>query len=102
MSGNMTILNTTQVLVFMTTSLIVIGLYLQAVKLWKTRSVDDFHPVMVVAILVNESVWLIYGLQLREWPIIVIPILSIPAAIAISVGYFRFRRNNGNGNRENS
>lgn len=91
--------STSQILVFVSTFLIVIGLYLQAWKLWNTKSVDDFAPLMVVSLLVNEIVWLNYGIQLKEWPIIAISILSIPAASLIAVGYFKFRTKGKNGNR---
>jgi uncharacterized protein with PQ loop repeat len=80
-----------QILVMATTSLIVVALYVQAFKLWSTKSVDDFHPAIVIALPLNELAWLNYGIRLLEWPIIAIPIISIPAAGMIAIGYFKFR-----------
>lgn len=97
---NMSWFSISQILVFVTTFLTVIGLYMQALKLWQTKSVDDFDQVMVVALLANEIVWLNYGIQLKEWPIIAIPILSIPAACLIVVGYFKFRTRRKNEDRK--
>jgi len=77
--------------------LITIGLYDQALKIWRTKSAKDFTTSIVIAIVVNEIAWLNYGLALREWPIVLIPLLNIPAAIIAAVGYFRFR---GGSNKE--
>lgn len=68
------------------------GLYDQVVKIWRTKSVQDFTTSIVVAILINELAWLNYGLSLKEWPVITVSVLNTPAAIFAAVGYFRFRR----------
>ncbi len=68
------------------------GLYAQTFKLWKTRSAKDFSGVLVVSIIINELGWLNYGFALHEWPIIAVGIANTPAAIAIAVGYKKYRR----------
>lgn len=90
------LLETTRWVVFLITTSVVVGLYLQAYKLWKTKSVDDFHPVTVVTLLCNEVAWLLYGVQIGEWPIIAVPTISIPAASIIAYCYFKYRKRRKN------
>lgn len=71
--------------------LITLGLYDQSLKVWRTKSAKDFTTSIVVAILVNEVAWLNYGFSIGEWPVIVVSLLNIPAALVAAVGYFRFR-----------
>ena len=73
--------------------LIAFGLYHQAFKTWKTRSVRDFAGSKVAALLVNELAWLNYGLMLGEWPIIFVTSLNLIPAIAVVVAYCRFKDN---------
>jgi len=68
------------------------GLYHQVVKIWRTKSARDFTWTLVVAVLVNEVVWLNYGWQLHEWPVIAVPALNIPAAVLAVIGYWRYRK----------
>lgn len=70
---------------------ITLGLWHQAAKIWRTRSAKDFTSTLVVALVVNELVWLNYGIVLREWPIILIPLANLPAVLIASVGFFRYR-----------
>ncbi len=91
-----------QLLAFCASIFLVVGVYHQAWKLWRTKSVDDFTPTIVIALFLNEFFWLNYGIQLKEWPIVVIPTTSIPAATAIVVGYFKFRTKGNHGNRTTS
>jgi uncharacterized protein with PQ loop repeat len=76
--------------------LITVGLYQQAYKIWKTRSVHDFAAIVIAAVLVNELAWLNYGVMLAEWPIILVTALNLIPAVAICTGYIRFRRNDEN------
>jgi len=68
------------------------GLYDQALKIWRTKSVRDFTLSIIAALLFNEAAWLNYGVALREWPIITIGCLNIPAASLIVLGYIRYRK----------
>jgi MtN3 and saliva related transmembrane protein len=66
------------------------GLYHQAYKIWKTRSVRDFVVTIIAAMLINEVAWLNYGIMLAEWPIIFITSINLVPAIAVFVAYLRF------------
>lgn len=73
--------------------IITLGLYHQAGKIWSTRSVDDFSTILVISLIVNEAVWLNYGMALSEWPIILISGANIPAVALIAVGHLNYRKN---------
>jgi len=82
-------------IVLLVSVVITAGLYHQAYRVWRTKKVDDITATIVVAILLNEFGWLNYGVALWEWPIVVVSAVNLPAAIAIVVGYFKFRRKGG-------
>ena len=76
-----------------TTSLfITCGLYVQAWRIWKTKSAKDFSLVLVLALLSDEVAWVNYGVMLFEWPIIVVGLANLPAVLMATIGYFKFRR----------
>ena len=81
-----------QVAVVGASILITFGLYDQSLKIWRTKSARDFTTSIILAILINEVAWLNYGLSIKEWPLILIPLLNIPAVLIATVGYFRFRK----------
>lgn len=70
---------------------ITLGLYDQAVKIWRTRSVKDFTLTLVAALVFNEAAWLNYGLALQEWPIIAVGCANLPAVIIASIGFLKYR-----------
>jgi len=71
--------------------IITVGLYDQALKIWRTKSAKDFTLTLVLALAINEAAWLNYGFALQEWPIIVIGFLNTPAVICATVGYMKYR-----------
>lgn len=71
--------------------IITLGLYDQARKVWRTKSVDDLSTALVLSLVINESVWLNYGTALREWPIVLVSGVNIPAVALIAVGYLRHK-----------
>lgn len=88
----MTNVEASRVLVMIGSFLITLGLYDQALKIWRTRSAKDFTLLIVVALLFNELVWINYGLAIGEWPIYLISAVNLPAAVAALVGYLRYRK----------
>ncbi len=78
--------------VLMASILITVGLYSQAVKIWRTESAKDFSFLIVVAIFFNEIIWINYGFSLKEWPIILISSLNLPGAVVIVIGYIKYRK----------
>lgn len=42
----------------------------QVYKTWKTRSAGDLSLAMVLIVFTSTIVWLVYGVQLMLWPVI--------------------------------
>ena len=71
---------------------ITVGLWSQALKVWRTRSAKDFTSVIIMSLLFSELAWLNYGITLNEWPIILIGSLCLPADILLVIGYIKYHR----------
>lgn len=96
-------LELSRVLTVVGSGIITVGLYAQAHKAFVNKSVDDFSMVLVLSLIINELVWFNYGVALREWPIILISGLNIPAVSMIMFCFFSYRISDiggsGNGKR---
>lgn len=95
-------LNASRLLTLFASIAISIGLYDQAFKIWRTKSAKDFTWTIVAALVFNELAWLNYGFVLREWPIITIGLLNIPASLIAAVGYARYKGGENSENRTSS
>jgi MtN3 and saliva related transmembrane protein len=42
----------------------------QVYKTWKTRSAGDLSLAMVIIVFTSTLVWLVYGVKLMLWPVI--------------------------------
>lgn len=88
---DLTTLEDSRLLVTIASFLLTIGLWVQMIKMWRTRSVDDFAPLLLAALLFNEVSWLNYGILLNEWPIWLVAGANLPAVIGAIIGYFKYR-----------
>lgn len=70
---------------------ITIGIYAQAIKIFKTKSASDFTPILLFATIFNELAWLNYGLSLHEWPIILVTSCNVPGVIGMIWGYVKYK-----------
>ncbi len=43
----------------------------QAIKTWRTRSTGDLSLPMFLLMTFGVGLWMIYGLVLRDWPLII-------------------------------
>lgn len=96
----MSYLEISRILTFATSLFMTFGLYSQAWKIWKTKSAKDFASPIILAIVANEIVWLNYGLALREWPIIGLGMLNVPAVAIASIGFWKYRQGEKTWNRK--
>jgi MtN3 and saliva related transmembrane protein len=62
----------------------------QIVKVWKTRSARDISLGMYSVFVSGVVLWLVYGLLLGSWPIILANIFTLVLAVAILVMKLRF------------
>lgn len=87
----MNYLEISRILTMVSSITIMVGLYAQAWKIWRTKSAKDFTAILVFAMVLTEFVWFNYGLAIREWPIIVLETINIPGVIVIAILFIKYR-----------
>ena len=55
----------------------------QVVRTWRTRSTGDLSTGMLLAFSAGVALWLIYGLGLRAWPIIMANAVTLLFALVL-------------------
>jgi MtN3 and saliva related transmembrane protein len=55
----------------------------QVIRTWRTRSTDDISLGMFLLTVFGLLLWLIYGLELGDWPLIVTDAVSLILAATI-------------------
>lgn len=65
--------------------------YAQAYKIFSSKSAADLSIVGFTAGFISVSSWLIYGLILRDRPLIIANIVACIGAIAVIVGIIMYR-----------
>jgi|MGYP002629314555 MtN3 and saliva related transmembrane protein len=68
-----------------------VSLVPQVVKIWKTKSANDFSLMMLLIWCTGISCWLVYGVLLNAVPIILWNISTLLLAIAILVMKLKFK-----------
>jgi len=61
----------------------------QVIKTWKVKSAKDISLLMFVIAAVNEAMWIIYGVLLDNWVIILTNIIVL--SMALIMIYFKLR-----------
>jgi MtN3 and saliva related transmembrane protein len=62
----------------------------QALKVWQTRSAKDVSLGMYMLFTLGVALWLIYGVLLNSWPIIVSNLLTLVLAGVVLAMKLRF------------
>jgi MtN3 and saliva related transmembrane protein len=60
----------------------------QVYKAWQTKSVGDLSLVMICIVFISTIVWLVYGISLNLWPVIIAN--GIICALSLMLIYFKF------------
>ncbi len=63
----------------------------QAVRIWKRRSSDDVSVVTYLVFLGGQLVYFVYGLRIRQVPLIVGMAANIVGSVAVIASALRFR-----------
>lgn len=69
-----------------------IGFWVQVLKIYRTRSAKDFSWALLASLFACETLTWNYGFQIKEWPIIIIASLNLPATLLAIRGYLLFGR----------
>ncbi|MDH5218178.1 MAG: SemiSWEET transporter [Gammaproteobacteria bacterium] len=57
----------------------------QVIKTWRSRSADDISMFMFLLFSTGVLMWLVYGLTLNSWPMIIANGITLILAISIIV-----------------
>ncbi|SFT08961.1 SemiSWEET transporter [Sphingobacterium wenxiniae] len=63
----------------------------QLIKVIKEKDVDNLSPMMVAILLAGVSLWVVYGIILTDWPIILSNAFSVIVNTTLLICYFFFR-----------
>ena len=63
----------------------------QALRIWKRRSSDDVSILTYLLFLGGQIVYLVYGIRIRQWPLIVGMAANIVGSLAVILSALRFR-----------
>jgi MtN3 and saliva related transmembrane protein len=64
----------------------------QALKTFRTKDVSGISLGMYSMFTVGISLWLVYGLMLRAWPIVIANVVTISLACTILAMKIRYRK----------
>ena len=68
-----------------------VSLVPQVVKMWTTKSADDFSLVMLLIWCTGISCWVVYGVLLNAVPIILWNVSTLLLAVAILIMKLKFK-----------
>lgn len=60
----------------------------QVYKVWQTKRTQDLSLTMMFIVFTSTLVWLVYGVGLKLWPVIICN--SIIAVLSLMLIYFKF------------
>lgn len=63
----------------------------QALQVWRTRDTRSLSLVAQVLFLITVTLWLIYGVMIVDWPLILANIVSVTAMIFIVTAKLKFK-----------
>lgn len=64
----------------------------QLVKVIREKDVANLSPLMIGVLLAGVALWVVYGLMLKEWPVILSNAFSVLVNMTLLVCYFIFRK----------
>lgn len=63
----------------------------QASRIWKRRSSDDVSILTYALFLGGQLIYLVYGIRIQQWPLIIGMAANIAGSIAVIGSALRFR-----------
>lgn len=74
-------------------ALTTISLVPQITKIHKTKSANDISTLMFITSTIGISLWIIYGLIIKSFPVIIANSISVIFTISVLGLKFRYRKN---------
>jgi MtN3 and saliva related transmembrane protein len=66
------------------------GFVPQVVKMWRTKSAKDVSPLSIIQFIAGVSLWIIYGIHIKDHVVIIANIVSLIILFATLTVYHRF------------
>ena len=63
----------------------------QAVRIWKRKSSDDVSILTYLLFLAGQTVYLVYGIRISQWPLIVGMGANMAGNLVVILSALRFR-----------
>lgn len=82
--------NLSSVIGFIAASLTTIAFVPQVRKVWRTRSAKDVSLGMYSLFTLGVAMWLVYGILIHAWPVIVANAITLVLAGAVLVMRIKF------------
>ena len=64
----------------------------QVIKTWKLKSARDISLMMFIIAAINESMWIVYGILLNNWVIILTNVTVLTMALIMIFFKLRFNK----------
>ena len=64
----------------------------QVVRIWRTKHADDISTSMFVIFIMGVVLWLLYGIYLKAWPVIIANLITLVLAIIILLLKYRYHK----------
>jgi len=68
-----------------------VAFFPQAIKVWKTKSTKDISLYMFIIFTTGVFSWLVYGIVISNWPIILANALTLFFSVFILVYKLRYK-----------
>jgi len=64
----------------------------QLIKVLREKNVENLSKVMLCVLILGVSLWVVYGIQKKEWPIIISNAFSVAVNITLLLCCFFFSK----------
>jgi len=68
-----------------------IGYFTQTAKIIKRKSSNDISLITYLIFGTGVTVWLLYGLSIKDFPIIISNIVALIGALSVIISYFFYK-----------
>jgi MtN3 and saliva related transmembrane protein len=82
-------MNLITLLGFVAASCTTVAFLPQVIKTYKSKSTKDLSGVMATLLVTGISLWLVYGILIRDWPVIIANFFTL--TMVMTLLYFKLR-----------
>ncbi len=66
--------------------------FFQVAKILENKSVKDISLVMFLVFSIGVTLWLAYGIVIKNWPLIIVNVIAVIGAYSVLFLILKFRR----------